>query len=129
VTFWLCGPLGVITGLMVIRRTRSEKATREERQRLLLRSRRLRNIALAFMLFFWAVLFVQSVMMNYTNLAITHFEHSLAMCAPYLTIEEERAIRSQFALIKTRVDYEAVIRRLQAVAVQHNIALHEFLSW
>jgi hypothetical protein len=66
---------------------------------------------------------------DYTNRAITHFEHSLTICAPYLTGEEERAIRSQFALIKTSADYEDVIRRLQAVAAKQGITLREFMIW
>jgi hypothetical protein len=129
----LSGGMGSFLGFatwQVARRILFEKPTGEEERQ---RQPRLRsgvfNAMLGCIFFFWAVLFGQFVIMLYTNLAITHFEHSLVICAPYLTHEEEQAIRSQFALLKTSTDYEAVVRRLQAIAAQHGIALREFTIW
>lgn len=87
------------------------------------------NIVAAMSLFLMLTAITEFTIMTYTNRAITHFEHSLTICAPYLTIDEERAIRSQFTLLKTSADYEAVIRRLHAVAAQHKITLPEFTIW
>ena len=92
-------------------------------------SRRFVNKVVIVSLFLAVAGITEFAVMDYTNRAITHFEHSLTICAPYLTIEEERAIRSQFALLKTSTDYEAVIRRLYTVAAQHKITLHEFRIW
>jgi hypothetical protein len=122
-------PISIIVNLTLMSHIWPANLAREERQRLRPRLRRLIYKLTTFCFFVGVILLGRLITLNYTNLAITHFEHSLAICAPYLTGEEERAIRSQFALIKTSMDYEAVIRRLQAVAAQHEITLNEFTTW
>ena len=103
--------------------------SREESERKLSRLSRFLYLSGTVWFFFGVASFAQGIMLTYTNSAITHFQHSLSICAPYLTNEEERVIRSQFALLKTSTDYKAVIHKLQDAAAQHQIALREFTIW
>jgi disulfide bond formation protein DsbB len=119
---WLMGNAWIKTRIL-------PETSIEKRDRQISRLSRVIYIISAFAFFIAVVLFAQLVTMGYTNAAITHFDHSLAICAPALTSEEERSIRSQFALLKTSADYEAVIRRLQDIAAQHEMTLRQFTVW
>lgn len=54
---------------------------------------------------------------------IREFEHRIAIVAPYTTEKEIKSIRSQFALIKGRDDYKIMMKRVEQIAMEHNLML------
>jgi hypothetical protein len=76
-----------------------------------------------------AFLGARFAMINYTNLAVTYFEQSLAICGPHLTHQDVKEIRSSFASVKRREDYVEVMQRLEDVAIPHGLKLPQFTIW
>jgi hypothetical protein len=72
---------------------------------------------------------IDSIVINYEIRAVTHFEHSMAICRPYLETGEEAKILSEFAQIKTRDDYVRLLQRLDGIAHRHGVALRAFSAW
>ncbi len=78
---------------------------------------------------FAAAVWIQLLMLNYTNEAITYFHQSFAVCRPFMDAEEEKQIESQFARIKSRDDYVAVIHELGTIAAKNGAVLPRFTIW
>lgn len=60
------------------------------------------------MTFLGTAIYVRALMHSYTNAAITYFNQSLTIVLPYISPEEERRLRSEFARISSKRDYEQV---------------------
>lgn len=75
------------------------------------------------------VLGAQSMTMTYANKAITHFNQSLTIAAPFINATEERVIRSDFARVSSREDYVRVINGLEARVKERGVQLPEFTIW
>jgi hypothetical protein len=122
---------GFISGQWYFKRQRGRVAALSEEGRERRRNRL--NRALSWLLGVFAVfsviLLVRFVMINYTNIAITYFEQSLAICGPYLTDQEAKEIRSGFARIKKREDYVKIMQLLEGVAEPHGLKLPQFTIW
>ena len=65
---------------------------------------------------------------KYLSTAIAYFDQLMAICAPYLSSEEERALRSAFAQMTCRNDYVMIINKLKDHASKHRAdKLPEFM--
>jgi len=73
--------------------------------------------------------FVLQLRMNYENTAITHFEQSIAIVAPYVETDEEKLFLSRFAQIRNKDDYVEIIRDLEQVAEKNNLTFPDFSVW
>lgn len=57
----------------------------------------------------------------YIHNATCHFDQVLAICSPYIDKHEKAHILSNFARIKSKKDYEKIIKELKDIANQNNI--------
>jgi hypothetical protein len=78
---------------------------------------------------FVVTMLFRSITVSYVSGAVDHFEQTYTVCAPYLPANERELIRSQFAQIRTKDDYVAVLARLQEVAAKNNLKLPKFSVW
>lgn len=81
------------------------------------------------MTFLCTTVFVRSVMHTYTNIAVTYFNQCLTIVLPYVSPEEERRLRSEFARISSRKNYEQLVNELREHATSNSIQLPEFSIW
>jgi hypothetical protein len=58
---------------------------------------------------------------RYLSTAIAHFDQLMAICAPYLSTEEEKTLRSAFAQMTCRNDYVTIIEKLKDHAIKHGV--------
>lgn len=75
------------------------------------------------------VIFVRSLMHTYTNTAITYFNQSLNIVLPFISVEEERRFRSEFARISSKNDYVQLVNKLNERAKSNGIQLPKFSIW
>jgi hypothetical protein len=73
--------------------------------------------------------FAQISMIGYANTLTAYAHRSLDICAPYLTDQQEKVFRSEFALVKTRADYLDIVHRLSIIAEAKGKKLPEFSPW
>jgi hypothetical protein len=66
---------------------------------------------------------------GYVNVSITRFEQTLDICSPYITQSEVLEFRSQFAQIKSRIDYENIINSLRDIAKDNKLCLPRNSFW
>lgn len=59
---------------------------------------------------------------RYMSAAIAHFDQLMAICAPYLSNEDEKAFRSAFAQIACRNDYLTIVEKLRDHAHTHGVS-------
>lgn len=69
------------------------------------------------------------LMLNYVNLAITHFEQSLNIVRPYISNEREKMIVSKYSQIDEREDYVLVMKNIEEIAKQNGVQLPDFSIW
>lgn len=80
----------------------------------------------------WLILFTMSlfgfvittlvhVRCKYLSIAIAYFDQLMAICAPYLSTEEEKTFRSAFAQMICRNDYVTMIEKLKDHAMKHGV--------
>jgi hypothetical protein len=120
------GPAGVATGMYVGGKLAPRILGKEPAP---VRGRVILIALLLVLTLLGSVVFVQFLMVNYENLAITHFQQCLAICAPYLTLQEQRDLASKFAQIQTKEDYVAVISRLKSLGAKNSLQTPEFEPW
>jgi hypothetical protein len=65
----------------------------------------------------------------YVTTAVDHFEQTYAICLPLLSPQERDQVRSEFARIRTKADYVAVLGKLDRKASQNNIEMPKFSIW
>jgi len=75
------------------------------------------------------IFFIQLLLINYENSAITHFEQSLAIVAPYMNTDKEELLVARFAQIRNKDDYVTIIRELEQVGDSNNVNLPHFTLW
>ena len=71
----------------------------------------------------WLILFFHHLKITLISSSISHFEQCTNVCLPYLTDDEHKKILSDFALIKNKDDYSAIMDKLEEVAERGNLAL------
>ena len=69
------------------------------------------------------ILLFQHLKIIVIELSISHFERCTNICLPYLTDDEHKKILSDFALIKNKDDYSAIMNKLKEVAERGNLVL------
>jgi len=74
------------------------------------------SVVLLFLLF-------QRLKILIIELSISHFEQCTNICLPYLTNDEHKKILSDFALIKNKDNYSAIMNKLKEVAERGNLIL------
>ena len=113
-------------------RDMSVEELQKEKERLGIHQHELEN-KIGLLLFTMSLLgfvFTTSVSIRYKYLstAIGYFDQMMAICAPYLSSEEERALRSAFAQMTCRNDYVMIINELKDRACKHRAdKLPEFM--
>lgn len=65
----------------------------------------------------------------YENLYITRFEQILTICSPYISQNETSKFHSQFAQIKSKIDYENIVSSLENIAKSNNLSLPKIIFW
>lgn len=67
---------------------------------------------------------------RYFSTAISYFDQLMAICAPYVSSEEEKMFRSEFAQMTCHGDYVTIINKLRQKASEHGISrLPVFLAF
>lgn len=69
------------------------------------------------------ILFFRHLRIILIESSISHFEQCTNVCLPYLTDDEHKKILSDFALIKNKDDYSAIMNKLKEVAERGNLIL------
>lgn len=93
---------------------------------------RLRKVAIGLLLFGSldsSMLLVRASMGAYVNSVITDFNQNVMIVAPFISIEEERKIRSDFARMQNKQDYLKVTEALHRVAQTNRLDLPKFSIW
>jgi hypothetical protein len=130
ITMILVSPFFFVQIWMIIARRKQEKNKTPEQ---LAKAQRARRRVFIFSTFFLAlvasIIYVRGLMHTYTNAAITHFYQSLTIVLPYISMEEERQFRSDFARIAKKEDYAELMEKLKARADSRNIKLPQFPIW
>ena len=65
----------------------------------------------------------------YANAAVVYFNQLLATDAPKLDPLEQSILKSQFAQIRTKSDYEKLVTKLKDVAVKSGFKVRDFDIW
>jgi hypothetical protein len=73
--------------------------------------------------------FTNSVSLVYANGAISHFNQSLMIVGPYMSVVEEKEMKSDFARIATKADYVRLIQSIEGKASEHGVKLPKFTVW
>jgi len=121
-------PMGFVTGVWTARRRLSDPNTMTAEANIKYRKRM--SLAIVPVYALWgSIFFVRFLMINYTNLAVTYFQQSLAICKPYIDSKEQDQILSRFARTRTKRDYESVVASLHLVAKSNHLELPEFDPW
>jgi len=88
------------------------------------------RIALGFnLVLLYSTLGFRMIFISYTTSAIDHFEQAYAICLPLMSSPERDEVRADFARIKTKADYVAVLSRLEGRARDHKVELPKFSVW
>lgn len=75
------------------------------------------------------LLISHSISKVYENNAINHFNQSMAITKPYINTRNYVKLKSEFAQIKSKEDYERIITNLTVIAKKNNIELPQFTIW
>lgn len=124
-------PLG-LTGPVLIRDRLRQNLKEKTADELAILSRRLRRwlaILTAISVLLGSAFLGRFVMHSYVNKAVTHFEQSMRIVAPHIDISEERLLRSEFASIKSKTDFTAVMEKVRTIAQNHKKPLPDFTAW
>jgi hypothetical protein len=101
----------------------------EELEAMHKRLRRVFIYLLLTMTLLGAAIFVRSLMHAYTNNAVTYFNQSLTIVLPYVSPDEERRLRSEFARVSSKKEFEQLIKKLRDRAASNGIQLPQFSIW
>ncbi len=69
------------------------------------------------------------ISLEYVSSAASHFEQDFAICSPYISETDRLFIRSQYAQMRSRDDYNRLLQRLEDVAHSNGVSLPEFTPW
>lgn len=87
------------------------------------------SLLFAFGVAFYAWMLIGAVKDRYINTAIVHYEQSLAIIAPVITANEMTLLKSRFARVASRKDYEALMGDIAAFGKRGNYGLTQFNIW
>ena len=59
---------------------------------------------------------------KYVSAAIAYFDQLMAICGPYISLEDEKAFRSSFAQMTRRDDYPRIVEKLKEHATAHGVS-------
>jgi NADH:ubiquinone oxidoreductase subunit 3 (subunit A) len=105
------------------------EAAKTKDMRLFIRLRKTTLFFLWVLLLDSAYIAARTVSMSYSNMAISHFNQSLTIVSPYLSENEEKMIKSKFAGIRNKSDYDSVMQSIQNKASEHGRSLVKFTVW
>lgn len=78
---------------------------------------------------FAAWMLVGLVKSRYVNSAITHFEQSVAIVAPYASDREVVMLRSRFGLLASREDYQRILSEIESIGARGHVNIPQFKAW
>lgn len=87
------------------------------------------SLLFAFGVAFYAWTLIGAVKDRYINTAIVHYEQSLAIIAPVITADEMTLLKSRFARVTSRKDYEALMEDVATYGKRGNYSLTQFSIW
>ena len=123
-------PFGLIAFYVATRRAlrirgsmRAEYQSREKRGKYVFR------ILLPTEVLLGSVLFVQILLVGYTNTIISRFHQALAIAKPHLSQQEYDQFVARFAKVKTRQDFLAVFAGIDDVLVANGETKSDFSPW
>ncbi|MDZ4404893.1 hypothetical protein [Prosthecobacter sp.] len=127
-SYILMGSVTVMFGrdlFLTLRRRIPKKALTEEEAKRKTRNHRLRSVFnhVAFLICVFIGIFIPFVDLQLT----TSFYQRLDALAPYLEPQQEKMLRSQWALMKTRPDYENINHELDRLASKAGMNLPDLL--
>jgi hypothetical protein len=128
-SFLPCFLLGVLSGVVAARRSmrRSLEAKSETMfWKVMTRMARPTFIVMIFLIVFSMVQANQSV---YVNRAITHFHVLIEISRPYISDEQYRRYKSQFAQVSSKAEYEQVVKGLTDICRSNNLRTPELSIW
>ena len=82
----------------------------------------LSSIWFSLTLFAFVVTALLQARYRYVSVAIAYFDQLMAITAPYLSNEDEKAFRSAFAQIASRNDYLTIVEKLRDHAHTHGVS-------
>jgi hypothetical protein len=101
----------------------------QDRQDRIVRLRRL-NFWLAIVAsFVGAVLFVQILFIGYTNAVVSHFNQTLAIASPYITVDQRTIFIARFASMQSRNDFILLFGDLNKITEAHGQPPSKFSPW
>lgn len=74
-------------------------------------------------------LMINELRINQSVLIWRTFTTNLAICAPYLSDQQEKELRAQFSAMRTRADYQPISDRFQQLAASHGLRLVDVSLW
>lgn len=83
----------------------------------------------AFGIAFFAWMIIGGAKARYINSAIVHYEQSLSIVTPLATDKELATLKSRFARVASKGDYEALITDIAHVGDRGGLKLPEFEVW
>ena len=90
---------------------------------------RVTNFLFAFGVAFYAWMLIGAVKDRYINSAIVHYEQSLAIVAPVITTNEMILLKSRFARVASRKDYESLMEDVATFGQRGNYSIKKFNIW
>ncbi|HEY3932902.1 MAG TPA: hypothetical protein VGM58_11115 [Verrucomicrobiae bacterium] len=81
------------------------------------------RIAMTYNVLIFSFLFFRYIETSFVNESVTNFEQVYTICLPNLLPSEKEQVRSQFAQIQTKQDYDDIMRHLKEVAAKNNLRL------
>ncbi|MCW5205993.1 hypothetical protein VU08_03550 [Desulfobulbus sp. F5] len=71
----------------------------------------------------------QLFILFYTNSAITHFRQCYSICEPFITEQQAKEFRSQFALVESRTDYVVLLQDICNIADKNGKKCPKFTAF
>jgi len=79
------------------------------------------KLTVMLVLFLVGALSVDAIRQGYVNGAIAYYKQMSSVVAPYQDETQARTLRSRFALVQSKADYDALIQALQATATRAGV--------
>lgn len=121
--------MGIVSGfticffLVVVGLDSSKKKSKKNKQKHTFTKKWVEFLILIFFIVFT---FSISFEVAYINDKITYFEQSYTIIAPYISHEEQLLIKSEFAQINDKDDYDRIISKIHDLAKENNITIKEY---
>jgi hypothetical protein len=75
------------------------------------------------------IIFVQILLLSYTNQIIAHYNQELAIITPDITEQQRQIYQARFASMKTRQDFVSLFEEINKTAESHGKPQSTFIPW